>query len=198
MNWLDTQTKEILQKAHEPKLAPPKAAEFALVLLRKGADHPRLVRAICRINECREAGAIELARLPEPVTVNSGLTQEEALFGQFELICCDAIAVFIRSEVLLEQHQEGYLRSLYQTVLQSPEFKPTRIDVLEVPATDPGEKFMDQFVGNALSAQKRRLPRFSVLVPFKKARIMTHWAKRVGARVQCGAVQDSNGEGEAL
>ena len=197
MNWLDTETQEILQKEHELKLAPPKAAEFALVLIRKGTDHQRLVRAICRINECRESEAIELARLTAPVTINPGLTQEEALFGQFELICCDAIAVFIRSEVLLEQDQEGYLRSLYQTVLQSPEFEPTRIDVLEVPATDSGEKFVDQFVG-ALPGLERRLPRFSVSVPFKKARIMTHWATRVGARVQCGAVQDSNEEGEVL
>jgi hypothetical protein len=198
MNWLDTETKEILQKEHEPKLAPPKAAEFALVLIRKGTDHQRLVRAIRRINECSESEAIDLARLPAPFTINSGLTQEEAVFGQFELICCNTIAAFIRSEVLLEQDEKSYLQSLFQRVLQSPEFKPTRIDVLEVPATDSGQKFVDQFLGIPLPGQKRRVARFSVWVPFKKARIMKHWATRVGAQVQCDAVQNSKDEGDVL
>ncbi len=198
MNWLDTETKEILQKEHEPKLAPPKAAEFALVLIRKGTDQQRLVRAIRRINECSESEAIELARLPAPATVNPGLTQEEALFGQFELVCCDAIAAFIRSEVPLEQNQEHYLQSLFRKILQSPEFKPTRIEVLEVPTTDSGEKFLDQFLGIRLPRQERRVSRFSVWVPFKKARIMKHWATRVGVQIQCDVSQNSREEEDDL
>ena len=188
MNWLDTETKTILQKDHERKLAPPKAAEFALILIRKGPDHNRLVRAICRINECHEPEAIRLARSPTPITINPGLTQAEALFGQFELICCDAIAVFIRSEILEEQAATGYIQSLYQKVLQSPEFKLTRVDVLEVPETDSGERIVDQFLGTSRCAQKEQSKQFSVRVPFKKARIMTHWAERVGARIQCRAI----------
>jgi hypothetical protein len=197
MNWLDTKTKEILQKEQDPKLAPPKAAEFALVLIRKGTDHQRLVRAICRINECRELEAIKLARLPDPVTINPGLTQEEALFGQFELICCDAIAAFIRSEVL-RQNEKSYLEALFQKVLQSPEFKPARIDVFEVPATESGQRFVDQFLGIPLPGQKRRVARFSVWVPFKKARIMMHWATRVGVQLHCDAVQNSKEERDVL
>jgi hypothetical protein len=46
MNWLDPQTKEILQKVPDEKLAPPKAAEFALVLLRKGPDHQKLIKRL--------------------------------------------------------------------------------------------------------------------------------------------------------
>jgi hypothetical protein len=198
MNWLDTETKAILRKAHEPKSAPPKAAEFALVLIRKGTDHQRLVRAICRINECGESEAIALSRLLAPVTINPGLNEAEALFGQFELICCDAVAAFVRSEVLLEQDQKDYLQALFQRVLQSPEFKPTRIDVLDVPAIDSGEKFVDQFLGIPLPGQQRRVSRFLVWVPYKKARIMKHWAARIGAQVQCEAIQDSNEETDAL
>ena len=89
MNWLDTETKAILQREPEPPLAPPKSGEFALVLIRSGTDHQRLVRAIRRINDCGEGRAVELARAAPPVTINAGLSQEEALFGQFELICCD-------------------------------------------------------------------------------------------------------------
>lgn len=122
MNWLDTETKAILKKEDELKLAPSKAAEFALILLRKGNDERRLTRAISRINDCGESEAAELIRSVLPVTIDPGLTESEALFGQFELICCDAIGAFIRSEVL-EQSGESYLRSLFGKVSHSPEFR---------------------------------------------------------------------------
>ncbi len=198
MNWLDTETKAILQKEDTPKLAPPTAAEFALVLLRKGTDDKRLVRAIRRINECIEPDAVQLAHQQVPVTINPGLKEEEALFGQFELICCDAIAPFIRSEVLLEQANPAYLQSLFQQVLESREFKPTKVEILNVPATESGQKFVDQFLGIPLPGADRPFPRFSVCVPFKKARIMKHWAARVGADVCCDALEGSPAEADAI
>jgi len=76
MNWLDTQTKEILQKLVEPKLAPPKTAEFALVLVRKGSDHARLVRAFRRINECEEPEAVKLATGKTPLKRFPGPSRE--------------------------------------------------------------------------------------------------------------------------
>jgi hypothetical protein len=200
MNWLDTETKEILQKDPEQKTAPSKAGEFALILIREGTDNKRLVRAIRRINDSNEDSAIRMAGCQLPLTINSGLTQAEALLGQFELICCDAIAPFIRSEVYSAQTSNSYLKSLFEKVLESPEFKPTRIDILEVPATEPGEKFVDQFLGARVPNRNRRTCRlsywspFSVWVPFKKARIMTHWAARVGVQVKCNALQDSQDE----
>lgn len=81
MNWLDTQTKELLQKVRDEKLAPSKTAEFALVLLRKGPDHQRLVDAIIEINKCSERDAATLASRSAPVMINSDLTEEEALWG---------------------------------------------------------------------------------------------------------------------
>ena len=82
--------------------------------------------------------------------------------------------------------------------MESPEFKPTRIEVLDVPATDSGEKFVDQFLGIPLPGQTRRVSRFSVWVPYKKARIMKHWAARVGAQLKCVAVQNPKDEGDIL
>jgi len=198
MNWLDTETKAILLREHEPKLAPPKAAEFGLVLIRKGSDEQRLLQAICRINNCLETEGVALARQPAPVIINLGLTEAEALSGQFELICCDSVSAFVRSEVLLERDQKDYLDALFQRVLQSGEFRPTRIDVLEVPATDAGERFMEQFLGNLAREDKRPMDEFSLWVPYKKARLMKHWAVRVGAQVQCDAVQHSKDEGDIL
>jgi hypothetical protein len=114
------------------------------------------------------------------------------------LICCDSIAAFVRSEVLLERDQKDYLDALFQRVLQSPEFRPTRIDVLEVPATEAGERFVDQFLGNAIPEAKRPIDEFSLWVPYKKAKLIKHWAARVGARVQCDALQASQDEGDVL
>jgi hypothetical protein len=198
MNWLDTETKAILQREQEPRLAPPKAAEFALILIRKGTDDRRLVRAIRRINECDESAAIELSRLSTPVTINPGLNEAEALYGQFELVCCDAVAVFIRSEVILEQGEQEYLQSLFQKVSRSPEFRQTRIDVLEVPATEAGEGFVDQFLGDPIAGEKWPIDEVSLWVPYKKARLMKHWATRVGAQVQCEAVQNSKDDDDVL
>ena len=183
MNWLDTQTKEILQKVIEPKLAPPKTAEFTLVLVRKGKDHGRLVRAIYRINECDELQAVKLAARRTPVRVNSDLTEEDALWGQFELVCCDAVSIFIRSEVL-DQMDLAEFQSLIQKTSQSTEFQPTTVTIAEIPRTESGLSFVDQFLGSYEPAKDAALPS-TVIVPFKKARIMQHWATRVGAKLQC-------------
>jgi hypothetical protein len=182
MNWLDTQTKEILQKVVEPRLAPPKTAEFTLVLVRKGIDHARLVRAVCRINECDEPEAVKLVAQRTPVRVNSDLSEGDALWGQFELICCDAVSIFIRNEVL-DQMDLAEFQSLVQKTSQSTEFQPTTVTISEIPRTEPGLSFVDQFLGSFDPAKISVLPA-TVIVPFKKARIMQHWATRVGAKLQ--------------
>lgn len=188
MNWLDTETKAILQQAHDPKLAPPKAAEFSLVLLRKGTDFRRLVRAIRRINNCTETKAIDLVRSSVPVIINADLTEEDALFGQFELVCCDAVSAFIRSEALASQDQTSYLQTIFEKVAESPEFRPTKMEVVDVPATEAGQNFLDQFLGMPLFDDDIKFPRLSVWIPFKKAKVMAHWAARVGAQVRCVAL----------
>lgn len=179
MNWLDTQTKELLQRTRDDKLAPPRAAEFALVLLRKGPDQQRLIDALVEINQCPKAEAAGLANRPVPLTINSDLTEEEALWGQFELICCDAVGIFLRSEVI-EQNDWPYLGPLFKRVLESPEFSPATVNIAHVPATEPGDKFLKQFVG--ASTATCAFP-VTLVIPFKKARIMKHWATRVGAEL---------------
>jgi hypothetical protein len=178
MNWLDTQTKELLQ-GRDDKLAPPKTAEFALVLLRKGPDRQRLIEAIVAINTCSESSAAILADRATPVTINPGLKEEEALWGQFALICCDAISIFIRSEVV-EQNGSSYLWPLFKKVLDSSEFRPSTIRISEVAETESGDKFLEQFFGS--SVLKSAFP-MTLTSPFKKARIMEHWAARVGAQM---------------
>ena len=177
MDWLDTQTKELLQKVRDEKLAPSKTAEFALVLIRKGKDRQRLINAIIQINKCSEKDAIRLASRITPLTINPDLTEEEAVWGQFELICCDAVSIFLRSEVL-EQNDQSYLGPLFKKALESEEFKPATVSITEVPNTESGEKFIEQFMGSPLTTPA------TLTIPFKKARIMEHWATRVGVRLK--------------
>ena len=146
-----------------------------------------MVRAVSEINHCSEVDAAGLLNRPTPVTINRDLTEEEALWGQFALICCDAISVFVRSEVL-EQNGRAYLESLFNTVLHSAEFRPTKVSIAQVPKTEAGEKFIDQFLGRKFTPEV--LP-VALEVPFKKARIMNHWATRVGANVQIDATRDT-------
>ena len=183
MNWLDTQTQELLQQEPPLKLAPPKAAEFGLVLLQKWVSQQRLVRAICRINNCSESDAAHLLRQPAPVTVNPDLAYEDALVGQFELICCDTPAAVLSSEVL-EHGDTSYLTSLLQKISRSPEFRPCSMTVIAIPRTEDGKKFADQFLGiDGRGLEELAFP-FRDEAPFKKARIMKHWAARIGARLE--------------
>lgn len=179
MNWLDTQTKELLQKVRDEKLAPSKTAEFALVLLREGPDRRRLIDAIVEINKCSETDATVLAKQATPVTINPDLTEEEALWGQFELICCNAVSIYLRSEVI-EQNDRSYLSPLFKKVSESSEFRPTTVSIRHVPKTESGQNFLEQFVGDA--ARSRPFP-IVLTIPFKKARIMEHWAARIGAQM---------------
>ncbi len=187
MNWLDTETKSILWKEPAPKLAPPKAGEFALVLLKEGKDFKRLVRALQRTNQCTEAQATELACSRLPYIVNHGLTEAEALYGQFELICCDSISAFIRSEILAGQNDETYLQALLLQILASPEFQPVIAQIESIPNTELGEKFTDQFLGHTFT-QSAVYPK-PLCITIKKARLMKHWADRIGAQMTCTDLQ---------
>ena len=183
MNWLDTQTQELLQAETPGKIARPKVGEYALVLLQKGIDHHRLVRAVCRINDCPDSAAEELLRRPLPVTVNPDLEFADAQLGQFELVCCDAAAAIVSSEVL-EQGDKDYLRSLFERVSKSPEFRSCTLTIVDIPLSEEGRRFADQFLGS----DPEHLQGVRVDVPFKKARIMKHWADHIGVRVGCDAL----------
>jgi hypothetical protein len=182
MNWIDTETKAILQKENDLPLAPPKVAEFALVMGHKGNSRERLIRAVCRINDCSQSVALSLIALPLPVTVNLDLTEEDAILGQFELVCCGAISAVVRSEVAGAADRE-YLGRLLKQVERSPEFKPTCVQIDHLPLTEAGQRFADQFLGlDAMELDVSGLPRrFSM--PAKLARIIKHWAARIGAEV---------------
>ncbi len=124
-----------------------------------------------------EAPARRLITWP-PFSVKRGLSHEDASFGQFELISCDSISVILTDEVFDGATQE-YLNDLYGRLLQSSEFEIVALRIVFMPRTERGLNFIDQFVGDAPGWQTDELR-----VHRKKARIMKHWATRLGGVVE--------------
>jgi len=179
--WLDTETKAILQGVPPTKLARPLVFTFTVVLLTKGQDHERMIRAVNRI----VPGEAELPETnlagPCPLVVCAGLTQDDALLGQFELISCDAISVFLRDEVVSEG-EPSYLQNLYTTIREGLEFAEESIRVVSVPNDPRGDRFLDQFVGppGVVRQDLQSGEGFHLRVPRRKAKLMRHWAKKTG------------------
>ena len=176
-SWLDTETKAILQKTPPHKLAPPKIKGYTLVLLSIYRRHPeRLIRAIQRIRPDTREEAMDRLNQKLPTALKHGLTESDALLGQFELICCDAISVFITDDVI-KYGESDYLIDLYNTLLYSDEFAATNVVVDSIPENESGKEFVDQFLGSLDESVS------NVTVPYKKARIMVHWGFKIGAKI---------------
>jgi hypothetical protein len=189
--WLDTETKAMLQQLPPEKYAPPVTGLFTLVLLKKSGNLDRLLRALRRIPGVSQAKAVEVAALMCPAIVASGLSLGDAMLGQFELVCCNSVSVFLRSEVVCSS-EHLYLGQLYQQFQKSPEFENVKVMILSVPQTVSGGHFVDQFLGGidvipeivvaGLRSHEETMMR-------KKARIMVHWAEKIGAKVVIGTAE---------
>ncbi len=183
-SWLDTETKALLQPTPPEKSTSIGVSGFTLVLLKKGLEPDRIARALQRIwrDPRRSAASVLLGSCP--VVVRSGLVVEEALAGQFELICCDCISVFVRDEIAAEGASE-YLRQLYSQLRLSPEFEPVFLAIQFVPDSDLGRRFCDQFLSTAAGKSVRFGCDFLMRdrVFRKKARMMAHWATEIGVRL---------------
>ena len=96
MDWLDTETKALLQRSPPEKLAPPDTATcFASYCWRSResitAPFSRAAQLVAEASD----GATRLLSSRLPVCVNKGLSYSDAQIGQFELICCDAVSVIV-------------------------------------------------------------------------------------------------------
>ncbi len=180
--WLDTETKSLLQNVPPEKLAPPDTLGFTLVLLTRTGDSTRLQHAAKQAGWL--ASTFNTALGGEcPLRLLTGVTLDDAMLAQFELACCDSAAVFIRDEVVAE-NDHAYLSELYQELASSDEFRNVGIEVRDVPQSDQGKRFVLQFLGgHERSLELARLP-LHLQVMRKKARIMCYWGKKIGADVR--------------
>jgi hypothetical protein len=176
--WLDTQTKAILQNIDPPKSAPSLEADFSLVLLQRGQRPELDARALLRILPEKCEKVPELLDKLCPCVIESSLSYENASLGQFELICADSISVILRDEVVLDGEHD-YLKDLFGSLRQSPEFHSVTLTLLRLPMDDRGNDFCDQFLGGT-----NILPPLTFPATRQKARIMEHWARKIGAQIE--------------
>ena len=190
--WLDTETKAILEGAGKAELAPPDTQSFTLVLLSKSSDQDRLRQALAKAGCSDPATLRRLLASPCPCAAAAGLTLEEAMFGQFELACCDRAAVFLRDDVVAENDLQ-YLSRLYDDLALSEEFRPAEIEIHFVPRDEHGARYVRQFLG----VDERFLERVGLplqrTVMEKKARMMWHWGKKIERRQDGGIVSHPKG-----
>jgi hypothetical protein len=182
LEWLDTETKAMLQQAPPEKLAPADTGMFTLVLLQKGNDASRLVRALARILGVSPRQPEVLAARTCPLSIVSSLSLADALLGQFELVCCDSISVFLRDDIV-SSGDRHYLNQLYRQFPESPEFKNVAVKVISLPDTVLAQHFVDQFLGEPNGVVIAGAPSHCESMMRKKARIMAHWAQKIGAEV---------------
>ena len=178
MDWLDTETKALLQHSPPKKLAPPDTATFALILLAIGEhDHNDLVRAVQRVAKASEdeAGRLLSGRLP--VCVKKGLSYTDGQIGQFELICCDAVSVIIADEVLANAPPD-YLTDLYAELRKIDEFELVTIRIDSIPDSSRGQEFCNRFFSGRKPASSAAMKLMR-----KKARIMQHWTTGIGVQM---------------
>ena len=151
---------------------------FTLVLLTiEGIDRGALRDAVQRVAKVSADEAHRILDYESPVPVKTGLTHPDALIAQFELICCDAVSVFIADEVVAEAPAE-YLTGLYARLRQSDEFGLMTVRLDSVPDDSNGQAFCDRFLGG-----QRPGPSLVAKLMRKKVRIMQHWATRIGGRM---------------
>jgi hypothetical protein len=178
MNWLDTETKALLQRSPPGKLAPADAATFALILLAYAVhDQNLLVRALQQIAETSEGRARRLLGGRLPACVKNSLSYTDAQIGQFELICRDAVSVIIADEVVANAPAD-YLADLYAKLRKIDEFELVIARIDSLPDSPSGHEFCNRFLSG-----RKPPPSFPVELMRKKARIMQHWATRIGGRM---------------
>ncbi|MBN2022056.1 MAG: hypothetical protein JW809_04620 [Pirellulales bacterium] len=179
--WLDTETKALLQPALPPKDVATATIGYTLVLLDRGADESLLRRALYRIHPNNESITGRVFESPGPWSLRSELSEAEAMFGQFELICAEAVAVFLRDDVA-RSGDAAYLGELFGNLTESPEFAWAWL-VFRLPGFDEqGRAFWDQFLGEepaSWAQAEARMP-LRLRTRRKKARIMHHWIRKIG------------------
>lgn len=127
--------------------------------------------------------AASLLSLPCPIPLACDLSITDSVLGQFELVCSDAISLFLKSDIV--QADVEYLNHLCSQCRWSSEFEWIDLNIFSIPRADQGRRFVQQFLGAtaALSFDADSNFQFKGQVMRKKARVMAHWAQKIGAKV---------------
>lgn len=177
--WLDTETKAVLQKVPPEKFAPATTETFSIVVIDCSfrPNHSRHLRAYHRVLGTTLDDASDHLKRAIPLVLKRKLSLSDALLAQFELICCDLVSVFV-SDSVISNADPIYLSELWNSLKTGEEFETQRVTIHSVPDDSSGEDFLEQFVG----AEVTNFP-IDMEAMRKKARIMNHWANKIGAAI---------------
>ena len=79
MDWLDTETKALLQRSPPEKFAPPDAGTFALVLLAdRGRDHRAIVGAVQRDAQASYRQSFQTKLSPERRQITCRISTQDS------------------------------------------------------------------------------------------------------------------------
>jgi len=182
MDWLQTQTKALMDHLGPERFAPPGTDPFGLVLLSMPAHAIHRVAAAVQAmrSTSPDAGGAPLVDHPLPLVVRHGLTLHDALLGQFELTVCDAVSVFLSDDVLATAPPD-YLASLYADLLKSPEFQNVPFRIKSLPSDGRSREYLEYFLGRPFTLMP--LMPLDLTVMRKKAKVMAYHASQIGAWV---------------
>ena len=141
------------------------------------SNHRRQVRAFERILRTSRSDAEFETKKTVPFVTKRELTRSDALLAQFELICSDVISVFI-VDAVLSNAEPGYLARVYRGLIQSDEFKMVAVSIDAIPGGVTGNDFVQQFIADETPPLRHRM-----IITQKKARIMSHWARKIGVSI---------------
>jgi len=177
--WLDTETKAVLQKVPPEKFAPATTETFSIVVIDCSfrPNRSRQLRAFHRVLGTTIDHANHYLKRTIPLVLKRKLSLSDALLAQFELICCDLVSVFV-SDSVISNADPNYLAGLWNSLKTGEEFEIQSVTINSVPDDSSGEDFLVQFVG----AKDANFP-VHMRAMRKKARIMHHWANKIGAAI---------------
>ena len=177
--WLDTETMAVLWKVLPEKLAPATTETFSIVVIDRTFRpiESRHLRAYHRVLGTSIDAATDTLKRAIPLKLKRELTFPDAMLAQFELICRDIISVFVSASVM-SNADPNYLSDLWNSLKTGVEFERQWVTIEDVPDESSGADFLEQFVG--VKADKFPI---EIMAMRKEARIMQHWAKKIGAAV---------------
>ncbi len=177
--WLDTETQAVLRRVPPEKFARATTEAFSIVVIDRSFRpiRSRHLRAYQRVLGTSIDHASDTLKRAIPLVLKRELILADAMLAQFELICCDMISVFV-SDTIMANADPDYLCELWNSLKTGEEFEKQSVTIENVPDDSSGADFLEQFVG----AKDTNFP-MDIIAMRKKARIMQHWAKKIGATV---------------
>ena len=177
-DWIELATQSELEASPPSKLIATTTQTYSLLLLKWGQDHNRVESVVAEI---QASLGVKLKDLP--FVVCQRMTLDDAMVGQFALVCCDCVSAFITDD-LVDAENKPFFEQLLREVSTSTEFDLVTTKVMYIPDSKAAKRFCWQFFGQAEGVKAPAEYEFHR----KKVRLMKLAADQCGVRMQTGSI----------